>query len=110
MWGVVAVQAGMVGTMLAAPVIHVGVGPETWGHARQGVRMRPLSEADILGGPHPQGEYGSGKKMCPLAQPDNKKLGLSLLGLRGKNPPPGNKNSGPVSHIDLSLSLYYPEV
>lgn len=48
--------------------------------------------------------------MYPMAQPDNETLGLSLLGLREKTPPPGNKNSGPVPHIDLSLSLYYPEV
>lgn len=34
----------------------MGAGNDSLGHRRQGVGMRPLLKAGILGGPHPQGK------------------------------------------------------
>lgn len=117
--GAAEVKAGAVNTMSSVSVTealgshaHVGAGNETLGHIKEGARMRtpppPRLAAGILGGLQPQGKYRSGED-CPPAQPENRRWCLTLLRLRGRDPPLGNKNSGPGSHI-LSLSLYYPEV
>lgn len=67
-------------------------------------RMKPLLMAGMLGG-LPLRESIDQKATCPLAQQENKRTCLPLLGVCVKSSPPINHKPGLESHIDLSSSL-----